>query len=181
MIAVFQTGFAFWEMFWETLEEAECVWAKQMRPEDQMNFAETIESMLLTSIPAEPMSRLRDVWSSLHLEQPLSDDEYEVPWWNMCCLLKGPDQFTDEEAKGLITELWANQNSEAKTTNPVSQDALDAAPDLLRWLKYTALCTVWGFFNAWSCYTTSLPHEVTQKLRDELFSLAMLVLFQQLR
>ena len=82
----------------------------------------------------------------------------------------GSDETDENESMLGLDESDENHNS----LDPAA--VFDTAFQFLNELKYTALCTVLNFVCSWSCFTESLPREVSKKLRDDLFGLTMITL-----
>ncbi len=183
MLPVERPIYPFWNDLWEQHIETKNVFVFEASGEVQEDISETIETMLITSIPAEPMSCLRNAWSSLRFVDPLSNDDESIYRCveELCGILKGPDQLSNEEAISVVEQLWTYQYDYGTQVNPVSQEALMAAPEFLRWLKYVALCTARQFSITWNCYTKCLNRIVLKEIRNQLFTLTMLVLLKELR
>jgi hypothetical protein len=179
MLALQDRFYPFWDYFWDERQQAECPWARQMSDDAQHDFEQTLESMLKASIPDAGMDRLRTLWSDLRLDQPLSDPDF---WWNFSCTLErsGSSPATAEDAKSVLDELSASQERYTPD-QPVSPEVIKAATLFLQELKYTALCTLWSFTCEWSCFTITLPRDVIDFVRKDLFNLTMLILVRELK
>lgn len=171
-----------WERFWEYLDEDECLWAKQLSGDAVEDFQRTIERMIRVAIPTESKARLRDAWSSLGLEHPLSEHANPDLWSELENALDAPDYSADEDdAKSLLDLLWGSQLSETARSKPITTESVQAAQRFLMELKYAALCTLEDFRGMWSCFMNTLPREVLRELSAVLFTLTMLILLRELK
>jgi len=167
-----------WGPIWDELHQAECLWARQL-PNEGHNVEETIESMLRASVPRESMARLRELWASLKLDRPFSEDHPDLDW-TLQDTLDGPDHTAPGDPSFFLKELWKSQEG-VHIPPTFLPDQLEAAADFLRELKYTALCTVWKFTCSWSCYTETLPAQFVTKLREHVFGITMLLLLYEMQ
>lgn len=167
-----------WGSLWDRPALEQDDWYRQKSGRGIGDFEQTIETMLATSIPPGPMKRLRDLWPSLRLVEPFTGEDKQV-WWNLSCTLKGPEEASSEEAKAMLEELVISK--EGVKSRVVSPDQEAQALPFLKELKYVSLATLFEFYRVWSSYVDSLPISVIDMLRQDLFTLTMLVVLRALK